>query len=470
MTTRSQSTSSTSSSRRHSTRFLNHCRLSHKIEFPNHEEALLNCGTPVDESVIPPEHPARSRAITRPPSLRSILGQSNFKDKRTTYSHNIPSACTSVFDPIGDGSRFYVKRRIVVGNVSKWIAPEKRDPKLQKYTHKWMVYVTGPPHDLDITSFIQRVRYFLHPSYRPLDIVDVTESPFQLIRYGWGEFPIKIQLNFVDKKNKPVYVIHELKLDDTHSGKQILGKERAFDIELDRNTQFIFPENGNNQSRRITKNNSIPDVVVATASKDQVEGGGGVEDQVEVIEINEDQVQEEEEGFEPKEKDRFESTELKLLEPLLNEAVQNYPLIISISDQSSRTSTLPYTTSTSIKMFLNWDREFRKKVEWQRARLIRLFVQSISRTLLDSKVKEVAALMTTKQVIFWCRDNRHTPLDETKKTKLSSLTLAQDFLDEFKGDNDVNMIDEQRCPYEESSKNSSSQSYNSSQEGKGYKR
>ncbi|CAG8690929.1 7763_t:CDS:2, partial [Ambispora leptoticha] len=56
--------------------FLNHCRLSHKIEFPNHEEALLLCGTPVDESIVPPDHPARSRIITRPPSLRSILDQS----------------------------------------------------------------------------------------------------------------------------------------------------------------------------------------------------------------------------------------------------------------------------------------------------------------------------------------------------------------------------------------------------------
>ncbi|RIB08767.1 hypothetical protein C2G38_323175 [Gigaspora rosea] len=61
--------------------FLNHCRLSHRIEFPNHEEALLKCGTPVDESIIPPGHPARSRVITRPPSLRTILGKSNLTSR-----------------------------------------------------------------------------------------------------------------------------------------------------------------------------------------------------------------------------------------------------------------------------------------------------------------------------------------------------------------------------------------------------
>ncbi|RIB08766.1 yeats family-domain-containing protein, partial [Gigaspora rosea] len=105
-----------------------------------------------------------------------------------------------------------IKRRIVVGNVSKWITPEKRDSSLRKYTHKWMVYVTGPPHDLNITPFIRRVRFFLHQSYRPLDVVDVTEPPFQLTRFGWGEFPIRIQLIFVDNKNKPVDLIHNLKV------------------------------------------------------------------------------------------------------------------------------------------------------------------------------------------------------------------------------------------------------------------
>jgi transcription initiation factor IIF auxiliary subunit len=69
--------------------------------------------------------------------------------------------------------------------------------------------------------------------------VDVTEAPFKLTRLGWGEFPIRIQLFFVDKKrNKTVDLIHHLKLDDSHSGKQLLGSERSIEIELDRNTDF----------------------------------------------------------------------------------------------------------------------------------------------------------------------------------------------------------------------------------------
>jgi hypothetical protein len=56
-----------------------------------------------------------------------------------------------------DGSRFYVKRRIKIGNTSKFI-PEsisfentsliaaKRSPKMAKYTHKWMIYFVSPPY------------------------------------------------------------------------------------------------------------------------------------------------------------------------------------------------------------------------------------------------------------------------------------------------------------------------------------
>src|SRR5438045_6410278 len=59
-----------------------------------------------------------------------------------------------------------------------------------------------------------------------------------------------MQIFFVDKRNKPVDVIHALKLDDTHSGKQRLGDEHAFDLELDRNTEFIVPVPEHNKRKR----------------------------------------------------------------------------------------------------------------------------------------------------------------------------------------------------------------------------
>jgi hypothetical protein len=44
------------------------------------------------------------------------------------------------------------------------------------------------------------------------------------------------QLHFHDPRNKPVDVIHLLKLDRTFSGRQVLGSETVTQIELDRLT------------------------------------------------------------------------------------------------------------------------------------------------------------------------------------------------------------------------------------------
>lgn len=60
--------------------------------------------------------------------------------------------------------------RLVVGNVSKWLPPDTRDDAA---SHKWMVYIRGPKDAPDISSFVSKVRFFLHPSYRPNDVVQV---------------------------------------------------------------------------------------------------------------------------------------------------------------------------------------------------------------------------------------------------------------------------------------------------------
>lgn len=76
-----------------------------------------------------------------------------------------------------------------------------------------MIYVTTPPGSEDIASFLSCVRYHLHPSYKPNDVIDVTKPPFHLTRLGWGEFPIRVQLLFSDsRRNKVVDVFHQLRV------------------------------------------------------------------------------------------------------------------------------------------------------------------------------------------------------------------------------------------------------------------
>ena len=133
----------------------------------------------------------------------------------------------------GNESRFYVKRKIIIGNTSKFILPEQRE-RNDRSTHKWMVYVRGPKDDGELQNFISKVWFLLHPSYKPNDLVEVCKPPFQVTRRGWGEFPVRVQLHFLENKNKRVDIIHHLKLDKTSTGLQTLGAETHVEIELDR--------------------------------------------------------------------------------------------------------------------------------------------------------------------------------------------------------------------------------------------
>ncbi|XP_053294595.1 YEATS domain-containing protein 2 [Pleuronectes platessa] len=141
-----------------------------------------------------------------------------------------------IYHTTGDeASRLYAKKTIVVGNVSKYIPPDKREDNDQS-THKWMVYVRGSRREPSIDHFVKKVWFFLHPSYKPNDLVEVSEPPFHLTRRGWGEFPVRIQIHFNDPRNKRIDIIHQLKLDRTYTGLQTLGAETVVDVELLRNS------------------------------------------------------------------------------------------------------------------------------------------------------------------------------------------------------------------------------------------
>uniref|UniRef100_A0AAY5F3Y3 YEATS domain-containing protein 2 n=1 Tax=Electrophorus electricus TaxID=8005 RepID=A0AAY5F3Y3_ELEEL len=131
-------------------------------------------------------------------------------------------------------SRLYVKKTIVVGNVSKYIAPDKREENDQS-THKWMVYVRGSRKEPSIDHFVKKVWFFLHPSYKPNDLVEVSEPPFHLTRRGWGEFPVRVQIHFKDQRNKRIDIIHHLKV-RVHTLISLHPVLQVVDVELHRNS------------------------------------------------------------------------------------------------------------------------------------------------------------------------------------------------------------------------------------------
>ncbi len=150
-----------------------------------------------------------------------------------------------------------------------------RREKEDMATHKWMVYVRGPAEEPSISHFVQKVWFYLHPSFEPNTVVEVYQPPFHLTRRGWGEFPVRVRLFFVDPKNKPIDIIHHLKvccctvtfcchlhallqLDTTLSGLQTLGGETPVDVELDR---FFFDKRS-----LTTSNDNSPPISSPSAS------------------------------------------------------------------------------------------------------------------------------------------------------------------------------------------------------------
>uniref|UniRef100_A0A1I8QC17 YEATS domain-containing protein n=1 Tax=Stomoxys calcitrans TaxID=35570 RepID=A0A1I8QC17_STOCA len=161
--------------------------------------------------------------------------------KAVTQPHTNIAKSTTTNQPHGkplNASRLNnkIKHLIVVGNTSKFIGTEQeRDPrnKAQILTHKWLVYVQAKDTAVPIEKYVRKVRFNLHHSYRPNDVVDVQEPPFQVARRGWGEFPIRVQLYFHSEYNqKPVQLLHTVVLDKSHTGIQTLGAETLLEVWL----------------------------------------------------------------------------------------------------------------------------------------------------------------------------------------------------------------------------------------------
>ncbi|XP_017875538.1 uncharacterized protein LOC108622273 [Ceratina calcarata] len=190
----------------------------------NHFNTQLDCKSTIDCSTIKIEkleETVESQAEKR-------LNEADDESRPKKIPRYIPpkssvpeSQCPS------RGVRHKVRKRIIIGNISKWIPPEWREDAA---SHKWTMYVRGNKENPDIDDFVTKVRFFLHPSYRPNDVVEVTAAPFCLSRRGWGEFPLRVQLHFQSALNKPMDIIHHLKLDRTYTGLQTLGSETLVDI------------------------------------------------------------------------------------------------------------------------------------------------------------------------------------------------------------------------------------------------
>lgn len=215
-----------------------------------------NLEIPPDEEVVTPGFDKQNRIH---PAVRKLLGNNPSLDifyagkgKRRVASKNCDKtgpkdvpyevkkpkldirtevANPQASDQIVLKNRKKTRHRLIIGNVSKWV-PSLED----NTTHKWMMYVRGEKDNPDISHIVDKVIFYLHPSYRPHDVIEVRESPFHLSRRGWGEFPLRVQIFFKCPFNKPVSIVHNLKLEKTFTGRQTLGNETLVDVYLHDNS------------------------------------------------------------------------------------------------------------------------------------------------------------------------------------------------------------------------------------------
>lgn len=81
-----------------------------------------------------------------------------------------------------------------------------------------LVYVRGP-NDEDLSTFIEKVMFSLHPSFAVpirgrlyatnifgvIQCSEITEPPFEVSEFGWGEFEAGIRLFFKDSNEKVLH-------------------------------------------------------------------------------------------------------------------------------------------------------------------------------------------------------------------------------------------------------------------------
>lgn len=245
---------------------VNHCRINCGLLVSNPEERVQQCGIPVSRDEIPPDYfvtkgagqlkrerdLAQIRAGVQGPIVDSSRRPTirEFSETDTTIqipltgrgsrSNQVLSSIASQQADVQDlQSRFYIRKRVIIGNYARSLdsgLDETEASRKQIPTHEWRLYLRPfDPHD-DISSYVKAVRFHLHPSYKPNDVVRVEEKPFELAMTGWGEFPALLEVIFTDPKNKPVEFVHYIRLRPCTSRSLQLMSEQAYDIELDRRT------------------------------------------------------------------------------------------------------------------------------------------------------------------------------------------------------------------------------------------
>ena len=95
----------------------------------------------------------------------------------------------------------------VIGSIATWLGKKADETR----SHEWTVFLRSANADEDMSTYIKKVVFILHPTLQPPTRVLET-APFEVTEFGWGEFEITVQVFFHDSREKPIELMHMLKL------------------------------------------------------------------------------------------------------------------------------------------------------------------------------------------------------------------------------------------------------------------
>lgn len=95
---------------------------------------------------------------------------------------------------------------IVFGSMAFWLGKKAAE----QVSHRWTLFVRGP-NDEDLSVFVSKIIFSLHPSFAA-PVREIVEPPFEVTEVGWGEFEAGIRIFFKDGDEKPVDIVHMIRL------------------------------------------------------------------------------------------------------------------------------------------------------------------------------------------------------------------------------------------------------------------
>ncbi|PIK36685.1 putative YEATS domain-containing protein 2 [Apostichopus japonicus] len=195
----------------------------HKIDL-NHPAVQRALGTNLESTIGSRASPDSLQAQDQQNGLVSELEVQQKDDELPPYTGEIKAGDrrSQLFSTSGQASRFHLKKRIIVGNVSKYITTENREDSDLQLINGWCTS-EDPLKNQGLITLSRR------------------DPPFHLTRRGWGEFPIRVQLHFNDPRSKKVDIIHHLKLEEPTQDFKLLVLRREFGNVLESKVvQFIM--------------------------------------------------------------------------------------------------------------------------------------------------------------------------------------------------------------------------------------